>query len=70
MNPDESLGIKMVRKLVQCGAIKQLFTGDMQIYINTCTFNPVDVAHPNEPRRSTGLHHQAIKIAAGLRSGG
>src|SRR5271169_991685 len=68
MNADESHGIEMAGELVQGGSVEQPFTGDVQIHINSGAFNPVDVGYPNEARRSTALHHQAIQIAAGLRS--
>src|SRR5690348_13234692 len=66
MNADESHGIETPGYLVQCRSVEQLFTRDVQIHINSCAFNPVDVGYPNEARRSPALHHQAIKIAAGL----
>ena len=55
MNADESHGIKMGGQLVKCGSVQQFFAGDVQIHINSCSFNPVDVGYANEARRSAAL---------------
>src|SRR5215471_17416180 len=66
VNPDESHGIEMAGELVQCGPVKQLFTARVQIHINSCAFNPIDLGYANEARGATGFHHKAINVAASL----
>src|SRR5690348_10394536 len=68
MNADESQGIEMAGQFVQRGAVEHLFTGDVQIYIDSRALDPVDVGHPNEASGSAALDYKAIEIAAGLGS--
>src|SRR5215472_5398647 len=70
MNPDKSHGIEMAGEFVQGGPVKQLFTARVQIHIDSCAFNPVDLSYANEARCATPFHYKAIHVAAGLRSGG
>src|SRR5579864_5771793 len=70
MNADEPHGIETSGQLVQCSSVEQFFASDVQIHIDSGAFNPVDVGDPNKARRATPFHHQAIQIAASLRSPG
>lgn len=67
MNAHEAHGIEVIGRLIQRRAVEQLFAGNVQIDIPTCTFNPVDVGHANEAGRSAGFYDQAIQITAGQR---
>jgi hypothetical protein len=70
MNADEAHGIETIGELIEGGSVKQLLAGDVQIGIDPCTFDPVDVGHANEARRTAGLYHQPIKVPASPRPGG
>src|SRR6476469_8983267 len=48
MDADKTDRIEPPGKLVQCGPVQQFLSSDVQVRINSGSFNPVDIGHPYE----------------------
>ncbi len=48
MDADKSNGIEPLGKLVQRGLVQQFLSSDVQVGINSGSFDPVDIGHPYE----------------------
>jgi hypothetical protein len=48
MDADKTDGIEPLGKLAQRGPVQQFLSSDVQVCINPCSFDPVNIGHPYE----------------------
>ena len=69
MYPNESHRVELIDQFVKRGAVQQFLSGNVQIYVDTRGFDPVNVYYADEACRSSGFHHQPVNAAIGCRRG-
>ena len=70
MYANKTHGIQPICEFIEGDAIEEFLACDVQVDIDACTLDPVNVHHANEACGSSGLYDQSVKPATGRRFGG